>query len=159
MTSSNILTALIVNGQIPLDGKTYFLTLSSMINLGTGDQNAFKYYEGMEAYCNENKKKYVWREVLQEESPENPGLIAGHYTYPAGALAEGINYAGRSFNFFETGELTFADIQNFITATGIKEIKYLPTDQAYKDLVAANQDDAEILYLTPEAEQPAWLST
>lgn len=114
MTASNILTALIVNGQIPLDGKTYFLTQSSMTNLGTGDQKAFTYYEGMEAYCNETKKKYIWREVLAEEDPDNPGLIAGHYTYPAGAVAEGITYSGRSFNFFETGELLEADVQELL---------------------------------------------
>jgi len=154
-TASNILTALISNGQIPLDGKTFFLTLTDIKNLGAGNNNAFKYYEGMLAYVNENKTRYQWREVKIDDGP---GLLATHFTYPAGSQAIGIDYSGRTFNFFQEDKLTTQDIVNMIESADLSEIKFLASEQEYIDLINADEDDPKILYLTPEAIQPEWLA-
>lgn len=90
-------TGLETAGQYPLNGKRVFLTLASMIDLGANNLLAFKYMELMEVVCMENKKTYVWREAESNEQ----GEIAQNFTYPNGAIAYGIDYSNREFNFFE----------------------------------------------------------
>lgn len=101
--ANNIANGLEVSTQLPLDGKTYFKTLADVKNLGAGNVNAYKYYEGMPAYCVANSTSYRWREKVGAEV----GLIVADFVYPAGATVNAINYGGRSFNFFadsSTGE-------------------------------------------------------
>lgn len=149
-----IMNSLLVNSQLPLDDKTYKVTLAALKDLGTSNQKAFIYYEGMEVYCNENRQKYTWKEVTAEDPA---GLLATPFTYPSGSITNGIDYSGRKFNFIPSTLQTAKQVDSKIAAanlitggTSIKEIKPLSSEQAYLDLVANNQDDPTILYLTPE---------
>lgn len=118
-------TGLETAGQYPLDGKRLFLTLASMTDLGTGNLKALKYHEGMTVRCVENLKEYIWREAENGEQ----GEISQNFTYPNGAIAHGIDYSNRSFNFFETSvKVNIADlpvynsIEEATTALGVDKL-------------------------------------
>lgn len=98
MPFNDIVTALRLVGQFPLDPKLSFKLLADMQDLGTNDVNAFMYYESMLVICNEDKKQYIWRSpiVLNEV-----GLLPSNYIYPANTISDGIDYSNRVFNFFE----------------------------------------------------------
>ncbi|WP_440880626.1 hypothetical protein [Tenacibaculum sp. C7A-26P2] len=84
--------------QSPLDGKTMFLTLDEMrLNI---EINAFKYYEDMVVRCIKTHKEYIWRETKQSDKISDK-VLRNDFTYPDGAIAFGINYSNRKFNFFE----------------------------------------------------------
>lgn len=85
-------------GQFPLNGKTRFKTIQELTDLGAGNFKAFKYQEDMIVQCIENHTQYIWREVLPSETG---GLLPSSFTYPPGAIADGIDYSNRTFNFFE----------------------------------------------------------
>lgn len=156
--ANTIANALLINAQIPLDGKTFFLTLNELKDLGNGNVNAFTYYEGMPAYCNEDKTKYVWRQVLEVESEENPGLIVGHYTYPAGVTTKGISYSGKTFNFFKEDMVKSSELETILQSLLVQILGFKQavgiTQEDYDALVLAQTDDPEILYLIP-CGQPA----
>lgn len=106
-------TGLQTAGQYPLNGKRLFLTIASMIDLGAGNLSAFKYHEAMTVRNVETLKEYMWREVVGSEQGEMPQ----NFTYPNGAIAYGIDYSNRSFNFFETSvkvDLTELPIYNSV---------------------------------------------
>lgn len=84
-----------VTGQFPLDPKTHFNTLEDLGNLGDNNSLAFTYYEGMLAFCQEDNRLYVWREQTELEM----GVLPTGFVYPVGAVAEGIDYSNRRFNF------------------------------------------------------------
>ena len=98
MAKTNILSALEVSGQIPLDAKLYFTTLAELKDLGDNNIKAFKYYELMPVTCVEDKQKYVWREKV---NANDVGILDEDFTYPANAVSFGINYSERVFNFFK----------------------------------------------------------
>jgi hypothetical protein len=100
MANINLSTGIVVTTQIPLDGKTYFLTLADMLDLGSGDFKAFIYYDGMKSLCNEDKITYIWRERLPTEE-SLIGVLELDYVYPVGSISNEIDYSTRSFNFFE----------------------------------------------------------
>jgi hypothetical protein len=93
----NLTTGVQANSQIPTNGKGYSVTLESLADLGPSNANAFRYYDGMIVMCAEDKKMYIWREQNNYEA----GLVENGYTYPTGVSANGINYGGKKYNWFE----------------------------------------------------------
>ena len=83
--------------QVRLDSITGIQNEITLKNLGSGNNLAFKYYEGLKIYCKDEKTEYVWREVIGVET----GLLDTHFIYPTYSPIDGINYSGKSFNFFE----------------------------------------------------------
>ena len=83
--------------QVRLDSITGVQNELALKNLGIGNNLAFKYYEGLKIYCKNEKTEYVWREVVGIET----GLLDTHFTYPTYPPVDGIDYSGKSFNFFE----------------------------------------------------------
>jgi len=92
-------SSLKTTGQFALDPKIRALLKAELETLGTGDANAYGYYEDMDVFCLEDKKTYRWRE--EESAGETDGLVATSFTYPPGLIVEGIDYGNRVFNFFE----------------------------------------------------------
>ena len=82
--------------QVRLDSITGVQNELTLKNLGYGNNLAFKYYEGLKIYCKDEKTEYVWREVIGSET----GLLTTHFVYPTYSPVDGINYSGKSFNFF-----------------------------------------------------------
>lgn len=95
----NILSGLFPTNQQPLDAKRYAKTLAELQDLGTSNFKAFYYHDRLRVLCLENNKEYVWRE--EATLGETSGLVSGGYTYPANTIADGIDYSGKTFNFFE----------------------------------------------------------
>ena len=88
-------TGLIINSQIPLDNKLYFLNEASLSNLGELDNFAFTYYKGMVAYCAQEDTSYKWKEIQEAEE----GLLNNNFIYPDNWIKEGIDYSNRAYNF------------------------------------------------------------
>ena len=107
--ATEIISSYINKSQVPFDAKLYAKTLAELIDLGEGENKAYTYYEDMEVICVENHTTYVWREYINNESG---GLIPNGVTYPVGVVANGINYAGRKFNFFPK-KITINDLSDF----------------------------------------------
>lgn len=85
-----------VSKQVRLDSITAIQNENALKNLGTGNNLAFKYYENLKVYCKDEKTEYIWREVVGFEE----GLLDTNFTYPTYPAVDGINYSGKSFNFF-----------------------------------------------------------
>ena len=83
--------------QVRLDSITGIQNEITLKNLGSGNNLAFKYYEGLKVYCKDEKTEYIWREVVGVET----GLLDTHFIYPTYSPIDGINYSGKSFNFFK----------------------------------------------------------
>ena len=83
--------------QVRLDSITGIQNEATLKNLGPGNSLAFKYYEGLKIYCKDEKTEYIWREVVGVET----GLLDTHFIYPTYSPVDGIDYSGKSFNFFE----------------------------------------------------------
>ena len=96
MANINLTTGIITGTQIPLDGKGYFIALNDMKDLGILNYKAYTYYDTMIVTCKENSSLYVWREALENEQ----GILVEGFTYPAGAIANGIDYSLKTYNFF-----------------------------------------------------------
>jgi hypothetical protein len=88
--------------QVRLDSITGIQNEAALKNLGTGNNLAFKYYDGLKIYCKDEKKEYIWRQVVGSET----GLLTTHFVYPTYPAIDGINYSGKSFNFFEVNNTT-----------------------------------------------------
>jgi len=101
MAFIDILTSFRVPAQFPLDIKGYALSLADMQDLGVNDVKAFTYYEDMKVICVETHLTYNWRE---EREIGEVGVLPVSFTYPNGAIAAGINYSNRVFNFFVSSE-------------------------------------------------------
>lgn len=82
--------------QVRLDSITGVQNETTLKNLGDGNNLAFKYYEGLKIYCKDEKTEYIWREVVGIET----GLLDSHFIYPTYSPIDGINYSGKTFNFF-----------------------------------------------------------
>ena len=82
--------------QVRLDSITGVQNELTLKNLGSGNNLAFKYYEGLKVYCKDEKKEYIWRQVVGSET----GLLTTHFVYPTYPSIDGIDYSGKSFNFF-----------------------------------------------------------
>lgn len=97
MANIDILTGLNVVGQFPLNPKIHFKTLGDLVDLGASDVNAFTYHQSMVVMVYENNKQYIWRTPDTGEIGEMPN----HFVYPNGSIADGVDYSGLSYNFFE----------------------------------------------------------
>lgn len=82
--------------QVRLDSITGIQNEITLKNLGSGNNLAFKYYEGLKVYCKDEKKEYIWRQVVGSET----GLLTTHFVYPTYPSIDGVDYSGKSFNFF-----------------------------------------------------------
>lgn len=82
--------------QVRLDSITGVQNELTLKNLGTGNNLAFKYYEGLKVYCKDEKTEYIWREVIGSET----GLLDTAFTYPTYSPVDGVDYSGKTFNFF-----------------------------------------------------------
>lgn len=96
---NNIPVGLNITTQIPLDVKTISLTESALASLGTGNNKAFTYYDGLKVYCLDTRKTYEWRE--REVGDGDGLLISDDFVYPNNIVAFGITYSNKIFNFFE----------------------------------------------------------
>ena len=94
--SADIPKGLNVPKQVRLDSITSIQNENTLKNLGSGNNLAFKYYEGLKVYCKDEKKEYIWRQVVGSET----GLLTTHFVYPTYPSIDGIDYSGKSFNFF-----------------------------------------------------------
>jgi hypothetical protein len=95
---NNIPAGLRLSTQIPLDVKSYIADEATLAYLGTANNLAYTYVDGMVIYCIAEKTKYVWREV--EAGEENTGLVPLDFTYPANSITFGIDYSSKKYNFF-----------------------------------------------------------
>jgi len=125
---SNIPTGLKITSQIPLDVKGYALNEATLSYLGVDDNLAYTYHEGITILCIEEKTIWQWREVLPGE--ENTGLIPLDFTYPLSLdTVYGIDYSGRTFNFFELKYINIYNINESVNVnnvgSGIKVYKGL----------------------------------
>lgn len=121
---TNISTGLKIISQIPLDVKKYVKDEATLAYLGVDDNLAFTYHDQLEVLCLAEKTLYIWREV--QEGEENTGLIPLDYTYPANLSdVYGINYSGRTFNFFKKEYVTPQELENYILQTDLPS--YLPS--------------------------------
>ena len=82
--------------QVRLDSITGIQNEETLKDLGSGNNLAFKYHEGLKIYCKDEKTEYVWRQVVGSET----GLLTTHFVYPTYPPIDGIDYSGKSFNFF-----------------------------------------------------------
>ncbi len=94
-TFNNIPTGLIVPSQVPLDGKILVASEAVLANLGTNDNLAYTYYDGLIVYCVLERTRYEWREWDGLERQ----LVPGGYTYPAGHIVNGVDYSNKTYNF------------------------------------------------------------
>jgi len=85
-----------IGTQTPIDDRLVFQDLADLANLGSGDENAYRYYEGMRVWVLSVQKEYVWMESIS-------GVLGSSFTYPSGITVNGISYSGRDFNFVFTG--------------------------------------------------------
>lgn len=94
---NNIPIGLLVPAQIPLDVKVYCPNEATLANLGTNNNKAFSYYEGMIVYCVAEKKRYEWKEALPDLGQ---GLLTENFVYPNNLQVFNIDYSLKEFNFF-----------------------------------------------------------
>lgn len=83
--------------QVRLDSITGIQNETTLKNLGTGNNLAFKYYDGLKIRCKDEKTEYIWREVNGIET----GLLDTHFIYPTYPAVDGVDYSGKVYNFFE----------------------------------------------------------
>ena len=116
LTKTPIPTGLVINSQIPLDNKLYFLNEASLSNLGELDNFAFIYYKGMVAYCAQEDTSYKWKEIQEAEE----GLLNNNFIYPDNWIKEGIDYSNKAYNFVAvtSGSETKINAGTNVTVTG-----------------------------------------
>lgn len=101
MVFDYIAKALRTGGQLPLDAKTYFATLTQLKDLGVANSNPYQYYEWMRVVCAENGIHYVWEEVDQNFTG---GVLDSNFQYAPSTISNGIDYSSRYFNFVAVPE-------------------------------------------------------
>lgn len=110
---NNIPVGLNITTQIPLDVKTISLTEASLASLGTNNNKAFTYYDGLRVYCLDTRKIYEWRE---REVGDGDGLLStDDFTYPNNIVAFGITYSNKIFNFFEIQYAYSSDVKEIVS--------------------------------------------
>ena len=118
---NDIPSGLRVGRQQPLDGKKEIASEVILSSLGTNNNLAYSYYEGLEVKCLAEGTYYEWREVVGVET----GFLPSHFTYPTGlAPVNGVNYSGRTFNFFK---IEYADVEDIIDYSAVSLGGGIPT--------------------------------
>ena len=149
MDYSNIPTGLKITSQIPLNVKEWCKNEATLAYLGVDNNLAFTYHDGIEILCIEEKTIYKWREVQAGE--ENTGLVPLDFTYPTGLSdVYGINYSGKTYNFFLVEYITVENINENINITntgeGVEIYKgYNPTinEHEFRTVIQENQGTGE----------------
>jgi len=99
-----------VGSQTPIDDRLVFADLAALQNMGVGNVNAYRYYEGMTVFVVAEGTSYRWLESAT-------GALPLSITYPANIIVNGIDYSNRTFNFvpvsggtvsFDTSAPTFS---------------------------------------------------
>ena len=139
LTKTPIPTGLVINSQIPLDNKLYFLNEASLSNLGELDNFAFIYYKGMVAYCAQEDTSYKWKEIQEAEE----GLLNNNFIYPDNWIKEGINYSNKEYNFVIVKSVT--EQNNFVRNILISPLD-LPDEYS-------KQDICDYILTLPESER------
>ena len=85
-----------ISGQLPLDDKLVFPTLTQMQNLGIANSLAFEYYKYMKVLCQENGRYYVWEPVALNYTG---GVLPANYQYPPNTISLGIVYSSEYYNW------------------------------------------------------------
>ena len=110
---NNIPVGLKITTQIPLDVKTVSLNEAELASLGTDNNKAFTYYDGLKVFCLDTRKTYEWRE---REVGDGDGLLASDdFTYPNNTVAFGVTYSNKIFNFFEILSVLPSDIKDIVS--------------------------------------------
>ncbi len=136
--SSDIMTGLKVSSQIPLHTKGYSQNESALSDLGTGNQLAYSYEQGLLVYCIEEHSRWEWREVTPADAGN--GLVATDFTYPDGIICYDIDYSNRTFNFFLT-IVSYQELLEIITAQVIVTGTVIRNgEDAPSNLLGANGD-------------------
>ena len=149
MDYSNIPTGLKITSQIPLNSKEWVKDEATLAYLGVDDNLAFTYHDQLEVFCLAEKKLYIWREV--QEGEENTGLIPLDFTYPNGLSDTfGINYSGKTYNFFLieyiTSENINENINNINVGEGVniyKGYNSITNEHEFRTVVQENQGMGE----------------
>lgn len=97
-TTNNIITSLLVTGQIPLDAKSVVANSSILTDLGINNYKAYTYYDGLIVYCIEERVRYEWREVSNLIG--TPTLLTNNFTYPDNIIVNNIDYSNKQYNFY-----------------------------------------------------------
>jgi hypothetical protein len=95
---NNIPTGLLVPAQVPLDAKRVVLTEAILQDLGTDDNLAFTYEDGLIVYSVQSKRRWEWREVRPSET--DTALLPTAFVYPHSHVIAGVTYSSKSYNFF-----------------------------------------------------------
>ena len=98
MSANNIPAGLKVPTQTPLDAKLHVASQAVLSNLGSNNNLAYTYYEGMIVYCVAQKTRWEWREV----GGTGTKLLVTDFTYPNNLVVDGVTYSNRIFNFYQT---------------------------------------------------------
>lgn len=102
MNPSIIPNGLMVNTQTPLDRKVWVLTINEIKDLGIGNVKAYNYYKGLNIFCVEDRKVYIWDDVNDEHNQGLKKLLEDDFVYPLGwPEINDVVYSERSYNFFE----------------------------------------------------------
>lgn len=116
MANISLSTGIVTAGQIPLDAKLKFDTYESILDLGAFEVKPFSYYRGMVIFCVETEKEYIWKEVDQT-IPLEQSVLPSAFTYPVGTVTEGVDYGGKSYNFY----LLVPEINDGVNTPGGKD--------------------------------------
>lgn len=94
---SDIPGGLRIASQAELNAKKQALSEAVLKDLGTQNNLAFTYGEGLQVYCQLEKTRWEWREALAGEV----GLLTSNFIYPNGWIGDNKNYSLLPFNFFK----------------------------------------------------------
>jgi len=109
---NNITAGLNITTQIPLDVKKYAKDEATLAYLGVSNNLAFTYHDQLIVTCLEEKTTWIWREV--ETGEENTGLVTLDFTYPTIPEIYGIDYSGKTYNFFPYTYVTAENIDDYV---------------------------------------------
>lgn len=109
---SDIPGALRVPHQFPLDAKTFILDENSLSNLGTQNNLAYTYGEGLIVYCQVEKTRWEWK----EEDLNGKALLVSSFVYPNEWIgSDDKDYSNLRFNFYKiTNQSEILDRLDFL---------------------------------------------
>lgn len=107
--TNDIMTSLRVATQVPLDRKNWCVNENTLKNLGTDNELAYTYHEGLKVTCILERTIYEWKEVEIGEV----GLLISNFTYPSDWIVDNITYSNRVFNFIKILESPFELVSDF----------------------------------------------
>ena len=100
MSANNIPAGLKVPTQTPLDAKLHVASQAVLSDLGSNNNLAYTYYEGMIVYCVAEKTRWEWRQGTPGQIELK--LLLNDFTYPNNLVVDGVTYSNKVFNFYKT---------------------------------------------------------